>query len=271
MGSEELTQRNVRGEGARVVISDIDGPLIAEVEGAIRDRGGTVASCVGSVASWTDAARLVGCCVSAFGGLDAIVNNAGVHYMTKLEAEDPDEAQRMVEVNILGTIYPGLCAIRQMLQQDAGGVVLNVSSGAAAGMAMAGTYCATKGAVSSLTWAWALELRERGIRVNTIAPAAFTQMVERSLPGRPSTVDWSPTVIAPLVVFLLSGRSREITGQVVRLWGTDLHLMRHHGPMSPLITRDDWSVVSLSDAFDRTLRPHLQPYGREMTEFLAMV
>lgn len=255
-------------EGARLVINDIDDTVIREVEEAIREQGGTVTSCIGSIASWEDARRVVATCVSEFGGIDGIVNNAGLHYVADLEEEDPTAARQMIEVNVLGTVYSGLCAIRQMLGQQSGGVVVNVSSGAAAGQALTGTYCASKAAVSALTWAWALELRERGIRVNAVAPAAYTQMVEHTLAVRESPVTWGPELIAPLVVFLLSSRSARLTGQIVRLWGTDLHLMSHHGPMSPSLNRDRWTVEALSEAFDQDLGLNLQPYGLEMEEFV---
>jgi hypothetical protein len=129
---------------------------------------------------------------------------------------------------------------------------------------MMATYGATKGALAALTWNLANELRELGIRVNAISPAAQTAMVATTRQVRPSTVTWGPELMAPLVVFLLSDLSKDITGQIVKLWGTELQLVRHHGPIAPAITRDVWTPALFAEAFANELSDKLQPYQRDM-------
>jgi hypothetical protein len=72
--------------------------------------------------------------------------------------------------------------------------------------------------------------------------------------------------MSPLVVYLLSDLSRGITGQVIRLWGGNLHLMGHPSTVSPL-ERESWSVENLDAAFRGPLRESFQPFGRDMPRY----
>jgi NAD(P)-dependent dehydrogenase (short-subunit alcohol dehydrogenase family) len=255
-------------EGASVIVNDVDAQSCKDVAEAIRKAGGIAEASVGSVADWDESAAIIATCVAAFGGIDGVVNNAGLHSINKFTDEDPDFARRMVEVNVLGAIYTSLAAARQMETQNSGGVIVNVSSGAASGLSMMATYGATKGAIAALTWNLAGDLKEFGIRVNAISPAAQTSMVEHTRQVRPSTVTWGPELMAPLVVFLLSDLSKSITGQIVKLWGTELQLVRHHGPILPAISRDVWTPLEFAKAFETELGDRLQPYQRDMEGFV---
>src|SRR3989442_1239065 len=143
---------------------------------------------------------------------------------------------RGVEVNILGVMYTGIAAVKTMVAQGRGGAIVNVSSGASLGQRKLGVYSASKGAVASLTYSWALDLEEVGIRVNAICPLAHTRMVwssERA--SRKCPPDRTPDRIAPLVVFLVSDRSSGITGQMIRCNGPELHLVGQPYLKSPIL------------------------------------
>ena len=254
--------------GASLVLNDIDNEGLAETEQQVKSLGGRVVARVGSVCDWGHAVELVEAAVVSFGRLDGIINNAGIHYVVPSAEDTPDRMREIMEVNILGTQYPGTAAIRHMIKSRSGGVILNVSSGAASGMPLAASYAATKGAIASLTWSWASELRDQGIRVNAIDPAAYTVQVEHTMAVRPSPVTWSPDKIAPLATYLMCDLSASITGQVVRLWGKELHLMSHHEPMPPWMSNDNWTVEKLDLAFRTGMAAHLQCYGRDMKEYV---
>jgi NAD(P)-dependent dehydrogenase (short-subunit alcohol dehydrogenase family) len=255
-------------EGASVIVNDVDAERAREVVEGIRQEGGNAEASVASVADWDDAAGIIATCVEAFGGIDGLVNNAGLHTVNNFTDEDPNFTRRMVEVNVLGAIYTSLATARQIEAQKSGGVIVNVTSGAASGLAQMATYGATKGAVAGLTWNLAVDLKELGIRVNAISPAAATSMVENTRRVRPSVVTWGPELMAPLVVFLLSDLSKSITGQIVKLWGTELQLVRHHGPIAPAVTRDVWTPAEFAKAFETELVDQLQPYQRDMEGFV---
>ncbi len=255
-------------EGASVLVNDVHAASCTEVVAVIRSAGGQVAEYVGSVSDWDESGAIISACVDAFGGIDGLVNNAGLHAVNRFTEEDPVFARRMVEVNVLGGIYMSSHAARQMEAQGSGGVIVNVTSGAASGLSMMATYGATKGAIAALTWNLANELKDLGIRVNAISPAAQTAMVATTRQVRPSTVTWGPELMAPLIVFLLSDLSADITGQIVKLWGTELQLVHHHGPIPPAITRDIWTPAAFAEVFATELQHNLQPYQRDMEGYV---
>jgi NAD(P)-dependent dehydrogenase (short-subunit alcohol dehydrogenase family) len=257
----------IAGQGASVVLNDVNAESVEEAAASIRQAGGTARTAVGSVADWEEAGHAVAVCVQHFGGIDAIVNNAGLHTTNGFLDEDPAFAKRLIEVNVVGSIFCSLHAARRMAEQGSGGVILNVSSGAASGMPMMATYGASKGAVASLTWNLAGELKQFGIRVNAISPAAVTSMLEAKSRVSPTSVTWGPELMTPLVIFLLSDLSRDVTGQIVRQWENEVHLMKHHGLMSPRVRRDPWTPAEFAAVFKAELKGQLQPYQRDMEEY----
>jgi NAD(P)-dependent dehydrogenase (short-subunit alcohol dehydrogenase family) len=247
--------------GAAVVVNDVDAELAGETTEAITAAGGVAVASTHSVADAKDARELVDLCVTEYGRLDGLVNNAALNYSSLPWDEDPEMVRELVEVNVLGVIYTGLAAIRAM---RAGGSIVNISSGAALGQRALGTYAASKGAVASLTYSWALDLEAAGIRVNAVCPLARTRMVlasERSMRNCPP--DRTPERIAPLVTFLLGDRSLGVTGQVIRCNGPQLHLVGQPYFKAPVLTRDSWDDDGVALAFTEVFGAHLEPYGME--------
>jgi len=179
--------------------------------------------------------------------------------------QDPDEFRAVVEVNLLGTAYCGLHAIRAMLERG-GGSVVNVSSGAQAGATAMAAYGASKGGVAALTYCWALDLAGTGVRVNAITPNAHTRMAdafERYLGerARGRNIGKPPADNAPAVVYLLSDAAAAITGQVVRIDGDELSLLTHPQVLEPVVRIADWTVAAVAAAFESDLAPRQQPNG----------
>jgi hypothetical protein len=141
-----------------------------------------------------------------------------------------------------------------MLRQGDGSIV-NIPSGAQAGHPTLSSYGATKGAVASFTYGWALELRDRGVRVNAVSPMAATPMTNYASHLPPAEVN------SPPVLYLLSDASRAITGQVVRVIGKKLSLMCHPANIAPVLERDAWTLDAVAEAFEQTLAAKLAPVG----------
>ncbi|TVT38810.1 SDR family oxidoreductase [Amycolatopsis rhizosphaerae] len=250
--------------GARVVVNDIDAGLAESAAENIRRYGGQAVASGHDVADPEQAQALVDLCVGEFGGIDGLVNNAGLNYEALPWQEEPGRIRELVGVNVLGPIYTGVAAVKAMKAQGRGGALVNVSSGASLGQRKLGVYSASKGAVASLTYSWALDLEEEGIRVNAICPLAHTRMVwksERSLRNCPP--DRTPSRIAPLVLFLLSDDAEGITGQVVRCNGPQLHIVGQPYLKAPILERDSWDTETVRRAFDEVFGAHLEPYGLE--------
>jgi NAD(P)-dependent dehydrogenase (short-subunit alcohol dehydrogenase family) len=249
--------------GASVVVNDNDGDLAERVAEHIRGYGGRAVASNHTVADPSEAAKIVDLCVDEFGRVDGLVNNAGLNYETAPWEDDPETIKHVVEVNVLGVIYVGIAAMRAM-RSSGGGSIINISSGASFGQRKLATYSATKGAVASLSYSWALDLESEGIRVNAVCPVAHTRMVwksERSLRAIPA--DRTPGKVAPLVLFLLSDRSEGITGQVIRCNGRQLHIVGQPYFKQPILESDNWDTASVERAFTGVLQAHLEPYGLE--------
>ncbi|WP_133902131.1 SDR family NAD(P)-dependent oxidoreductase [Actinophytocola oryzae] len=253
--------RHAAAIGAAVVVNDVDAELAHDTASVINAAGGVAVASTHSVADHKQARALVDVCVNEYGRLDGLVNNAALNYSALPWDEDPERVRELVEVNVLGVIYTGLAAVRAM---RSGGSIVNISSGAALGQRALGTYAASKGAVASLTYSWALDLEAAGIRVNAVCPLAHTRMVltsERSMRNCPP--DRTPERIAPLVTFLLGERSQGVTGQVIRCNGPQLHIMGQPYFKAPVLTRETWDDESVARAFTEVFGAHLEPYGME--------
>src|SRR4051812_42142569 len=257
--------RLAAAEGAAVVVNDVEADLAGEVVAAIRAAGGRAEAAVGSVADWDSAGAIVGACVEAFGAIDGLVNNAGIFRLADPTEQDPAEFRAVLEVNVLGTAYCGLHAIRAMLERGHGSIV-NVTSGSHAGSAAMGAYGASKGAVASLTYCWAADLAGTGVRVNAVSPNAHTRMADTyeaylGAAAQGQNVHKSPVQNAPAVVYLLSDASTALHGQVVRIDGDELSMIAHptvqgHGTLNPA-----WTVSSVAAAFGAGAVGPLSPVG----------
>ncbi|MFD4197285.1 MULTISPECIES: SDR family NAD(P)-dependent oxidoreductase [Amycolatopsis] len=250
--------------GAAVVVNDVDAELAERTAANIRAHGGRAVASGHSVADPAQATAIVDLCVSEFGAIDGLVNNAGLNYEALPWEEDLDEVRELVEVNVLGVMYTGIAAVQAMVAAGRGGSIVNISSGASLGQRKLGVYAASKGAVASLTYSWALDLEESGIRVNAVCPLAHTRMVwksERSLRNCPP--DRTPSRIAPVVLFLLSDAAEGITGQLVRCNGPQLHIVGQPYLKAPILERQTWDTDTVRQAFDEVFSAHLEPYGLE--------
>lgn len=250
-------------EGAAVVVNDVDAEQAREVVAGIEAAGGRAVADASDIATWDGAGALVAHCVDAFGAIDGLVNNAGIFRLASPFDQDPDDFRAVIEVNLLGTAYCGLHAIRAMKH----GSIVNVTSGAHAGSADMGAYGASKGGVASLTYSWAVDLAGSGIRVNAVSPNAQTRMAEafekhlgeraqRQNIGKPAEQN------APAVVYLLSDLSAAVHGQVVRIDGTELSLIRHPAVLGDGLRDPQWTVEAVAAAFESGgLASGLQPLG----------
>ncbi|HEX8759556.1 MAG TPA: SDR family oxidoreductase [Pseudonocardiaceae bacterium] len=247
--------------GACVVVNDIDGEQAEAVADRIGRCGGRAVASAQSVRDPDQASGVVERCLAEFGKVDGLVNNAALNYGALPWDEDVDVARELIEVNVLGVLYCGIAAARVMHTQGAGSIV-NISSGSSFGQRAAGTYAASKGAVASLTYSWALDMAELGIRVNGVCPVAWTRMVERSPAAQVRvTPRRTPDRVAPLVTYLLSDRAEGITGQLIRFTGDQLHIVRQPGIKEPVLHRECWMTEDIAAAFDGVLGHNLEHFG----------
>jgi NAD(P)-dependent dehydrogenase (short-subunit alcohol dehydrogenase family) len=162
--------------GARVLLTDIDAEGAAKAAAALP--GAASLGC--DVTSAAEVEAAVNAAVSEFGGLDIVVNNAGIEIGKPLTDHTEADIDMLLAVNVKGVFF-GIKYGVPALIASGGGCIVNMASVAGLGGApLLGGYCATKGAVLRLTEVAAIELRAHGVRVNAICPSFIdTEMVAR--------------------------------------------------------------------------------------------
>lgn len=255
--------------GARVVVNDVQAEAAEATADAIRSAGGEAVACAGSVASWDYCGSLIDACLTHFGRIDGLVSNAGILRHGRLEEMQESDLRAMIEVNTLGTAACASHAVKAMLKQDTPAAIVNVTSGSQAGDIAIGGYGASKAAVASLTFTWAMELRETKIRVNAVSPLAHTAMAETNMTflaqqsaNREVVYTTLPQaeVNAPVIAFLLSDAAAGINGQIVRIAGEELSFVTHPMIAEPVL-RGRWDDEGVAAAFRDTLQGRQQRLG----------
>ncbi|WP_410643737.1 SDR family NAD(P)-dependent oxidoreductase [Amycolatopsis sp. lyj-346] len=251
--------RHAAENGAAVVVNDVDGEPARETVAAIVADGGTAVASVGSVADAGYARSLISLCCNRFGSLDGLVNNAAVGYHAPPWDDDAERARALVETNVLGPLHCGTAAAEVMCARGRG-VIVNVTSGSMIGQRGAAAYSASKGAVASMTYSWAADLAEHGVRVNAVSPIAWTRLMAADPKGNRDAPP--PERVAPLVTYLLSDLSADVTGQVLRLADGHLHAVRQPAIIRPVLHRETWTVAEIAAAVGGELALESPPRDR---------
>lgn len=259
--------RGCARQGAAVIVNDVDADDAHETTAAIVAEGYPAVACIADVSQWEDAGRLIETCIASFGRIDGLVNNAALYRRERLDAFDPVAARGLVEVNVLGPLYCTGHAIKPMLEQGSGSIV-NVVSGALMGIPALGVYGATKGAVASMVYTWALELAGTGVRVNALSPFGATRIAlkDRKAPipqemAKELAKLPKPEANAPVVEFLLSDRAKQVNGQLVRIDQGELQLYTHPALLLPSLVRAEWTAETVAQAFADEFKDRLVPCG----------
>jgi NAD(P)-dependent dehydrogenase (short-subunit alcohol dehydrogenase family) len=221
--------------GARVVVNDV-GENAKKVADAIVAAGGQAMPCVADVADWEQSKRLIDITVEWFGGLDALVNNAGITRDRMLVSMSEQEWDDIARVNLKGHFCPLRHAAaywreRSKAGEEVGARVINTSSGAGLlGSVGQGNYSAAKGAIATMTLVAAAEMGRYGVTVNALAPAARTPMTEtvfaeQMAPPEEGFDAMDPANVSPLVVWLASESSGAVSGRVFEVEGGTIGVM----------------------------------------------
>lgn len=224
-------------KGARVVVADygvdIDGSGMSagpaeDVVREIENNGGAAVACCASVAEEDGATGIVQAALDTWGRIDAVVNNAGIHDPGAFERLTIAQYMKMIEVHYLGTLFVTRAAWPHFIKAGYGRVVNTVSEAMLGGIPELSSYGAAKGAVWGLTRNLSTEGFSKGIRVNALAPRAYTRMSASAagdlaeMLGIPKeamdeiNAGMPPDMCAPAAAFL-AHESCRLTGEVLQI------------------------------------------------------
>ncbi|MFJ8762781.1 SDR family oxidoreductase [Streptomyces cyaneofuscatus] len=206
--------------GARVALADLFGDGLHETARLIDAAGGEALTLTCDVTSEDDVQAAVDRTVERFGSLDAAFNNAGVEQPVQAAADTAKEDwDRILGVSLTGAFLCTRAQIRQMLRQNGGGAIVNVSSGAGVkGFKGQAAYAAAKHGIIGFTRSAALDHAAQGIRINAVCPGIIdTEMIRRFGDTRPGGREG---LIADEPVGRL-GKPEEVASAVLWLCSTD--------------------------------------------------
>jgi NAD(P)-dependent dehydrogenase (short-subunit alcohol dehydrogenase family) len=258
-------------EGAAVVVNDLGGSAAGdgsdstpaqEVVDEITVTGGRAVANHDSVSAWSGAEKMVRQAVEVFGGLDVLVNNAGILRDKMSFNMDEAEWDAVIDVHLKGHFAPSRFAAgywraksKETGEPVDAKIVNTASESGLYGNAGQANYAAAKAGIASMTIVMARELERIGVRVNAIAPVARTRLTEQVAgdfmnPKHGEFDRFAPENISAVVGWLASDLSAGVTGQVLKVTGGQVQLLRGWRPVTEATDDKPWTIAEIDAVSD---------------------
>jgi NAD(P)-dependent dehydrogenase (short-subunit alcohol dehydrogenase family) len=271
--------------GARLVVNDLGGSMTGEggdagpaqqVVDEIKAMGGEAVANTDDISSFAGAKALIDQALDTFGGLDVLINNAGILRDRMLVNMTEEEWDAVIKVHLKGTFGPTRHAAEFWRERakaghhNAGRVINTSSPSGIYGNAGQTNYGAAKAGIAAFTIIAAKELGRYGVTVNAIAPAALTRMTEGLGMGQATDElkeKLSPRHIATVVCWLASEKSSGVTGRVFDVSGQRLSVSEgwHRGPTVDDPTDDPVAIGDVVESLVAQARPNADMFGYDET------
>ncbi len=258
-------------EGSAVVVNDLGGESTGEgadqrpaqqVVDEIVAAGGRAVANYGNVADWNGGQALIAQAIDEFGGLDVLVNNAGILRDKMSFNMDEAEWDSVIAVHLKGHFVTSRFAAAYWRQQSketgnpVGASIVNTASESGLyGNAGQVNYAAAKAGIASMTIVMARELERAGVRVNAIAPVARTRLTEAvagdyMTPNEGEFDKFAPENVAAAACWLASDLAAGVTGQVVKVGGGIAQILQGWRPLTEATATDVWTIESINRSRD---------------------
>jgi NAD(P)-dependent dehydrogenase (short-subunit alcohol dehydrogenase family) len=253
-------------EGAKVVVNDLGGSLTGGDEGSagpaekvaqeIRAAGGEAVSNSDSVTDFAAVARMVEQAKDTFGGLNAIVNPAGILRDGMFHKMTEDDWDRVINVHLRGSFNVTRASVELFREQKDGAYVLFTSTSGLIGNLGQANYAAAKMGIVGLSRVVAMEGLRNNVRSNVIAPFAWTRMIE-SIPVKDEASAkrvarmrdaMRADQVAQLAVALCSDRARTVTSQIFCVRGNEIILFDQPRPIRSVADTTGWNPEKILDS-----------------------
>ena len=256
--------------GAAVVVNDLGVSLTGEGEATdaspaeqvveeIRAMGGQAVANHDSVSDWLGAGAMVKAAIDNFGRIDAVVNNAGNLRDVYFHKMSPDDFDAVIAVHLKGSFNTSRAAAPYFREQASGAYIHMTSTSGLIGNFGQANYAAAKLGIVGLSKSIALDMQRFNVRSNTVAPFAWTRMIDSiptDTPEQKKRVEGLkklvPEKIAPFVVALASDAGAKVTGQIFGVRNNEIFLFSQPRPIRTAHTSDGWTPESIADrVFDQ--------------------
>jgi len=260
--------------GAKVLVNDVGASLSgadegespgAEVVAVIRAAGGQAELNTDSVADAAGARRMVAQAIDGLGGLDIVVNNAGILRDVIFHKMTDEDFDAVIKVHLYGSFNVSRAAATHFRDKAAGAFVHMTSTSGLIGNTGQANYMAAKLGIVGLSKSIALDMQRYNVRSNCISPFAWSRMVG-SIPNTPEQQDrlkalqaLTPDKIAVVAVFLASDAASEVNGQIIVVRKDELSLMTQHRPSRTVHRDGGWSAETLAQYALPALKPSFVP------------
>jgi NAD(P)-dependent dehydrogenase (short-subunit alcohol dehydrogenase family) len=222
--------KSLSAAGAKVFLQDLNQEGITKISDEIRESGGVVFGYANDLSDVTTIEAMISVAADQLGGIDILINCAGINRRKPIAEVTPDDFDAIVSVN-MRAVYFVSQAVYPHMKSRGGGSIVNISSITARySFAKGSVYAATKAAVSSMARSFSREWVSDGIRVNSIEPGYVKTEFTRPVWGEPTRADWfkrfvpmgrlaHPEELVGAVLFLASDASSYVTGQSIVIDG----------------------------------------------------
>ena len=262
-------------EGAAVVVNDYGGSLsgegkdsgpASEVVEEIVAAGGRACANYGNVADADDAEKIITDAVTNFGGIDGVVNNAGVSRDKIFHKMAHADWDAVVNVHLRGSFNVSRAAAPYFREQGGGSFVHITSTSGLIGNVGQSNYSSAKMALLGLSNSIALDMQRYDVRSNCVAPFAWSRMTD-SIPTETEAEkervqrlqDMTAAKVAPLIAFLCSDEANEVNGQIFCVRKNEVFLFSRPQPVRSVHRSEGWTPDSIARELLPALKPSFYP------------